>query len=160
MTKQKINNISSNTIAINKRARYEYFIEDEFEAGLVLQGWEVKSMRAGRANITNSYVTFHNGETYLFGATIQPQQLVSSHMFYDPMRTRKLLLKKRELETLVGKVSRDGFTIITLSLYWKEAWSKIKIGLAKGKKEQDKRYEIKSREWKLDKARIMKQANR
>lgn len=145
---------------MNKRARHEYFIEEEIEAGLALQGWEVKSMRAGKANITDSYVTFRDGEAYLFGATIQPLNVASTHVVCDPTRTRKLLLKKRELETLIGKVSRDGFTVVALSLYWKNAWSKVKIGLAKGKKEHDKRDDIKDREWKLDKARIMKNSNR
>ena len=105
----------------------------KFEAGLELQGWEVKSMRAGKANISDSYIIFKNGEAYLFGATIQPLSLASTHVVCDPTRTRKLLLNKRELDNLFGKSSRDGFTIVALSLYWKGAWAKIKIGLAKGK---------------------------
>ena len=160
MTKKKAHKPGSATIAMNKRARHEYIIEDEFEAGLALQGWEVKSMRAGKANITDSYVTFRDGEAFLFGATIQPLNMASSHIVCDPTRTRKLLLNKRELETLFGKVSRDGYTVVALSMYWKNAWSKVKIGLAKGKKEHDKRDDIKDREWKVDKARIMKHANR
>ena len=160
MTKKKAHKPGSATIAMNKRARHEYIIEDEFEAGLALQGWEVKSMRAGKANISDSYVTFRDGEAFLFGATIQPLNVASSHIVCDPTRTRKLLLKKRELETLFGKVSRDGYTVVALSLYWKNAWSKVKIGLAKGKKEHDKRDDIKDREWKVDKARIMKNSNR
>ena len=159
MTKKKVK-VGSNTIALNKRARHEYFIEDEIEAGLELQGWEVKSMRAGKANISDSYIIFKNGEAYLFGATIQPLSLASTHVVCDPTRTRKLLLNKRELDNLFGKSSRDGFTIVALSLYWKGPWAKIKIGLAKGKKQHDKRDDIKEREWKVAKERIMKNAHR
>ncbi|WP_439241796.1 MULTISPECIES: SsrA-binding protein SmpB [unclassified Lonepinella] len=159
MTKKK-NKVGSNTIALNKRARHEYFIEEEIEAGLSLQGWEVKSMRAGKANISDSYVIFNNGEAYLFGATIQPLSVASTHIVCDPTRTRKLLLSKRELDSLFGKANRDGFTIVALSLYWKNAWAKIKIGLAKGKKLHDKRDDIKDREWKVQKDRIMKHAQR
>ncbi|HHV6368024.1 TPA: SsrA-binding protein SmpB, partial [Haemophilus influenzae] len=155
MTKKKVKP-NSNTIALNKRARHDYFIEDEIEAGLELQGWEVKSMRAGKANISNSYVIFKNGEAFLFGASIQPLNVASTHIVCDPTRTRKLLLNKRELASLFGKANRDGFTIVALSLYWKSAWAKVKIGLAKGKKQQDKRDDIKEREWKVTKDRIMK----
>ena len=159
MTKKKVKP-NSNTIALNKRARHDYFIEDEIEAGLELQGWEVKSMRAGKANISDSYVIFKNGEAYLFGATITPLNVASTHIVCDPTRTRKLLLNKKELDSLFGKVNRDGFTIIALSLYWKHAWAKVKIGLAKGKKQHDKREDIKEQEWKRTKARIMKNAVR
>ncbi|BEO57878.1 SsrA-binding protein [Serratia marcescens] len=160
MTKKKAHKPGSATIAQNKRARFEYFIEEEFEAGLSLQGWEVKSLRAGKANLSDSYVTFRDGEAYLFGATITPLNVASSHVVCDPMRTRKLLLNRRELDTLLGRVNRDGYTVVALSLYWKNAWSKIKIGVAKGKKEHDKRDDIKDREWQTAKARIMKHANR
>ncbi|AUH02065.1 SsrA-binding protein SmpB [Pectobacteriaceae bacterium CE70] len=160
MTKKKAYKPGSATIAQNKRARHEYFIEEEFEAGLTLQGWEVKSLRAGKANISDSYVTFMNGEAYLFGATITPLNVASSHVVCDPTRSRKLLLNKRELDSLIGRVSREGYTVVALSMYWKNAWSKVKIGVAKGKREHDKRDDIKEREWKLDKARIMKNANR
>ena len=130
MTKKKLKP-GSNTIALNKRARHDYFIEDEIEAGLELQGWEVKSMRAGKANISDSYVIFKNGEAFLFGASIQPLNVASTHIVCDPTRTRKLLLNKRELASLFGKATRDGFTIVALSLYWKSAWAKVKIGLGK-----------------------------
>ncbi|AWP54068.1 TPA: SsrA-binding protein SmpB [Haemophilus influenzae] len=159
MTKKKVKP-NSNTIALNKRARHDYFIEDEIEAGLELQGWEVKSMRAGKANISDSYVILKNGEAFLFGASIQPLNVASTHIVCDPTRTRKLLLNKRELASLFGKANRDGFTIVALSLYWKNAWAKVKIGLAKGKKQQDKRDDIKEREWKVTKDRIMKNAHR
>ncbi|WP_327440769.1 SsrA-binding protein SmpB [Proteus mirabilis] len=160
MTKKKSHNPGSATIALNKRARHEYFIEDEIEAGLSLQGWEVKSLRAGKANISDSYVIMRDGEAYLFGATITPLNVASTHVVCDPTRTRKLLLKQRELANLYGQINRDGYTVVALSLYWKNAWCKIKIGVAKGKKDHDKRDTIKDREWKLDKARIMKNANR
>ncbi|AZG99244.1 TPA: SsrA-binding protein SmpB [Proteus mirabilis] len=160
MTKKKSHKPGSATIALNKRARHEYFIEDEIEAGLSLQGWEVKSLRAGKANISDSYVIMRDGEAYLFGATITPLNVASTHVVCDPTRTRKLLLKQRELANLYGQINRDGYTVVALSLYWKNAWCKIKIGIAKGKKDHDKRDTIKDREWKLDKARIMKNANR
>ena len=159
MTKKKIKP-GSNNIALNKRARHDYFIEDEIEAGLELQGWEVKSMRAGKANISDSYVIFKNGEAFLFGASIQPLNVASTHIVCDPTRTRKLLLNKRELASLFGKANRDGFTIVALSLYWKSGWAKVKICLAKGKKQHDKRDDIKEREWKVTKDRIMKNAHR
>lgn len=160
MTKKKAHKPGSATIAMNKRARHEYFIEGEVEAGIALQGWEVKSLRAGKVNIADSYVTFRNGEAFLFGATITPLSVASSHVVSDPTRTRKLLLNKRELDSLFGKVNRNGFTVIALSMYWKNAWTKVKIGLAKGKKDHDKRDDIKNREWAVDRARIMKNANR
>ncbi|MDX7989146.1 SsrA-binding protein SmpB [Xenorhabdus sp. 12] len=160
MTKKKAHKPGSATIAMNKRARHEYFIEEEFEAGLSLQGWEVKSLRAGKANISESYVLLKNGDAYLFGATITPLNVASSHVVCDPMRSRKLLLNKRELDSLYGRINREGYTIVALSMYWKNAWSKLKIGVAKGKKEHDKRSDIKEREWKLDKARIMKNSGR
>lgn len=160
MTKKKTHKPGSATIALNKRARHEYFIEEEFEAGLSLQGWEVKSLRAGKANISDSYILLRDGEAYLFGSTFQALIVASSHVVCDPTRNRKLLLNKRELDSLYGRVNREGYTIVALSLYWKNAWVKLKIGVAKGKKEHDKRDDIKDREWKLDKARIMKHANR
>ncbi|GKX52269.1 SsrA-binding protein SmpB [Budvicia aquatica] len=160
MTKKKVHKPGSATIAMNKRARHEYFIEDEIEAGLSLQGWEVKAMRAGKANIMDSYVVFRNGEAYLFGATITPLNVASSHIVCDPTRSRKLLLKKRELDSLFGLSNRDGYTIVALSMYWKNAWAKVKIGVAKGKQLHDKRTDIKDREWQVSKNRIMKHANR
>ncbi len=160
MTKKKAYKPGSATIAQNKRARHEYFIEDEIEAGLALQGWEVKSMRAGKANIGDSYVLLRDGEAYLFGATITPLNVASTHVVCDPTRTRKLLLNQRELDNLYGRVNRDGYTVVALSLYWKNAWAKVKIGVAKGKKMHDKRTDIKEREWQVDKARIMKNAGR
>ena len=160
MTKKKANKPGSATIALNKRARHEYFIEEEFEAGLSLQGWEVKSLRAGKANISESYILLRDGEAFLFGATFQPLLGASTHVVCDPTRNRKLLLKQHELDSIFGRVNREGYTIVALSLYWKNAWCKLKIGVAKGKKEHDKRDDIREREWKIDKARIMKKGNR
>ncbi|WP_025672811.1 SsrA-binding protein SmpB [Salinivibrio socompensis] len=154
------NKASSNTIALNKKARFEYFIEDDFEAGLELQGWEVKALRSGKANISESYVLLKDGEAFLFGATITPLNVASTHVVADPQRTRKLLLKRRELDTLLGKVNRDGFTVVALSLYWKKSFAKLKIGLAKGKKLHDKRDTAKDRDWQRQKSRIMKHATR
>jgi len=147
---------TSSTIALNKRARHEYHLEEKFEAGLQLQGWEVKSMRAGKANITESYVLLKDGAAYLFGATITPLNAASTHVVADPTRTRKLLLNKRELERLYGQVERQGYTIVATALYWKKSWAKLEIALAKGKKEHDKRADLKDREWQREKARTMK----
>ncbi|MFB6434880.1 MAG: SsrA-binding protein SmpB [Candidatus Malihini olakiniferum] len=160
MMKKKTFKIGSANIVQNKRASYKYFIEEEYEAGLALQGWEVKSLREGKANISDSYVLLREGESFLFGAIFQPLVASSSHMIYDPIRARKLLLNQRELDSLYRRVNREGYTVVALSLYWKNAWSKVKIGVAKGKKEHDKRSDIKECEWQMDKARIMKKANR
>ena len=160
MTKKKAHKPGSATIAQNKRARHEYFIEDEFEAGLALQGWEVKSLRAGKANISDSYVILKDGEAFLFGANFTPLNVASTHVVCDPTRTRKLLLNKRELDNLYGRINREGYTVVALSMYWKNAWTKVKIGLAKGKQDHDKRDTAKNREWAVDKARIMKNAKR
>ncbi|CZF77209.1 SsrA-binding protein [Grimontia sp. AD028] len=154
------NKAGSNTIAQNRQARHEYFIEDDIEVGLELQGWEVKSLRAGKANISESYVFFRNGEAFMSGATITPLNVASTHVVADPTRVRKLLLKRRELDNLIGKVNREGYTVIALSMYWKQSWAKLKIGLAKGKKLHDKRDASKDRDWQRDKARIMKHSTR
>ncbi|SNC58952.1 SsrA-binding protein SmpB [Sodalis endosymbiont of Henestaris halophilus] len=160
MTNKKAYKVNSTTIAQNKRVRHEYLIEQEFEAGLSLQGWEVKSLRAGRVNINESYVLLRDGEAYLFGARFPPLPVVSSHVVCDPIRTRKLLLTKRELYLLLEYMNRKNYTVVALSLYWKNAWVKVKIGSAKGKKEHHKRTSIKEREWQRDKERIMKHARR
>lgn len=160
MAKKKFYKPGSATIALNKRARHEYFIEEEIEAGLSLQGWEVKSLRAGKVNISDSYVLLKEGEAWFFGATITPLSVASSHVVCDPTRTRKLLLNQKELSSLFGRINREGYTVVALSLYWKNAWAKIKIGVAKGKKQFDKRADEKDREWQVNKARIMKNANR
>jgi SsrA-binding protein len=145
-----------NTIALNKKARHEYFLEDKFEAGLALQGWEIKSIRQGKVNLSDSYVIIKDGEAYLLGTQIQPLHSASSHVVCDPERTRKLLLKKRELSTLIGKTEREGYTLVATALYWKKCWVKLEFYLAKGKKSHDKRDTIKDRDWARQKERMLK----
>jgi len=143
-------------IAENRRARYDYFIEERFEAGLVLQGWEVKSMRAGKAQVAEAYVYLKEGEAFLFGANITPLKTASTHVIPEPLRTRKLLLNKAELSRLIGSVERKGYTMIPLDLHWKGGRAKLEIGLAKGKKQHDKRATEKDRDWERNKGRIMR----
>ena len=146
----------SSTIARNKRARYDFSIEDSFEAGMVLQGWEVKSMRAGKAQISESYVFLKNGEVWLSGCVISPLLSASTHINPDSVRIRKLLLNRSEINKLIGAVDRKGYTMVPLALYWKKGRAKLEIGLAKGKKDHDKRATSKDRDWKREKARILK----
>jgi SsrA-binding protein len=143
-------------IAENRRARYDYFIEERLEAGLVLQGWEVKSMRAGKAQIAEGYVYLKEGEAFLFGAQITPLSTTSTHVVAEPKRTRKLLLAKAELSRLLGSVERKGYTLVPLDLHWKNGRAKLEIGLAKGKKQHDKRATEKDRDWQRDKGRILR----
>jgi len=145
-----------NTIAQNKKARFDFFIEEDFEAGLALQGWEVKSMRAGRVQLKESYVTIHQGELFLQGAHISPLSSASTHVTANPVRQRKLLMKRYEINRLIGQVERAGYTLAPLSLYWSRGRAKLKIGLAKGKKQHDKRASIKERDWKREQQRILK----
>ncbi|NND01074.1 MAG: SsrA-binding protein SmpB [Gammaproteobacteria bacterium] len=145
-----------NTIANNKKARFDFFIEEDFEAGLALEGWEVKSMRAGRVQLKESYVIIKNGELFLFGAHISPLNSASTHVQADPVRSRKLLMKRYEISRLIGQVERAGYTLVPLALYWARGRAKLKIGLAKGKKQHDKRASIKERDWKREQQRIMK----
>ena len=152
--------IVANTIALNKKARHDYHIEEDFEAGIALEGWEVKSLRAGRAQLKESYVTIRQGELFLFGAHFSPLPSASTHIRPDPTRSRKLLLNRREINRLIGAVDRSGYTIVPLSLYWKKGRVKLKIALAKGKKLYDKRAAIKQREWDRDKQRLHKVGNR
>ena len=147
-------------IADNRRARHDYFIEESYEAGLSLMGWEVKSLRAGRAQIKESYVFLKDAEAYLFGAHISPLPTASTHVIPDPIRTRKLLLNRAELNRLIGAVERRGYTLIPLELYWKNGRVKLKLGLAKGKKEHDKRDTSKERDWQREKSRLMKHSRR
>ncbi len=142
------------TIAQNKRARHDYFIEEKFEAGMSLLGWEVKSLRAGRMSLTESYVIFKNGEAFLFGAQIQPLLSASTHVVPEATRTRKLLLSRRELEKLTGSVNQKGYSCVPLACYWKGHLVKLEIALVKGKQLHDKRATEKDRDWQRDKARI------
>lgn len=156
MSKQKKSTAADAKIARNKRARHDYFIEDTYEAGLQLEGWEVKSLRAGRAQITESYVHVRDGEGWLVGAHISPLNTASTHISPNPTRTRKLLLHRHELDRLIGAVERKGYTLVPLNLHWSRGRAKLDIGLAKGKKQTDKRATIKDRDWQRQKARILK----
>ena len=153
---RKDNDKDNPVIALNKRARHEYFIEENLEAGLALQGWEVKSLRAGKAQITEGYVLIKNGEAWLIGAHFSPLKTTSTHVVADPTRTRKLLLHRRELDRLVGAVERKGHTVVPLKLYWSNGKVKLEIGLAKGKQAHDKRATEKDRDWAREKSRILK----
>ena len=144
-----------NTICQNKRARFEYTIETKFEAGLVLTGWEVKSLRDGRAQLVESYVDFKNGEAWLLGAHITPLKTACTHVVADPLRPRKLLMHRAELSRLATAVEAKGQTCVALSLYWKQGKIKCEIGLAKGKKLHDKRATEKERDWNREKARVL-----
>ncbi len=155
MAKKKKSSGSSGNIAVNKRARFDYSIEEKFEAGLVLTGWEVKSLRAGKAQLMDSYVLLKDGEAWLVGAHISPLQTASTHVVAEPDRSRKLLLNRRELAKLFAATEQKGFTCVALSLYWKGSRVKCEIALAKGKKQHDKRATEKDRDWGRQKQRIM-----
>jgi len=159
MSPAKKNTTPSSTIARNKKARYEFSVEESFEAGLALEGWEVKSLREGRAQLTESYVHVRDGEAWLLGAHIAPLTTASTHVQADPTRTRKLLLHRKELDRLIGAVERKGYTLVPLNLHWSKGKVKLDIGLAKGKKRHDKRATEKDRDWKRQQARILKSAN-
>lgn len=143
-------------VAVNRKARHEYFIEERLEAGLALQGWEVKALRAGRLQLKEGYVLLKDGEAWLFGAHLSPLPTTSTHVIADPVRSRKLLLHRRQIDHLVGAVERKGYTIVPLQVYWKNGRAKLEIGLAKGKKQHDKRADQRDRDWQRDKARLMK----
>ncbi|EDY85906.1 SsrA-binding protein [gamma proteobacterium HTCC5015] len=140
----------------NKKARHDYSIEQNIEAGLVLEGWEVKSLRAGKAQLVDSHVIIKQGEAYLIGAHITPLPTASTHVNTDPTRIRKLLLHNRELAHLIGSVDRKGYTLVALAMYWKKGKIKLDLGLAKGKKLHDKRASDKQRDWQREKARLLK----
>ena len=144
------------SIAENKKAFHDYFIEDKFEAGIALEGWEVKAIRAGRAQIKEAYVVLRNEEVYLIGAHISPLPTASTHIHPDPVRTRKLLLHAAEISKLIGKVERAGYALVPLDLHFSKGRVKLSIGLAKGKKQYDKREAEKERDWLREKSRVMK----
>jgi SsrA-binding protein len=156
MAKKQNQKNQGGTIAQNRKARHEYFLEDRYEAGIELQGWEVKSIRLGKVNISDAYVDLKNGEAFLFGAQIQPLNSASSHVVCDPERSRRLLLNRREINKLVGHKEREGYTLIPTAMYWKACWVKLEFYLAKGKKSFDKRDDIKERDWSREKERMMK----
>ena len=146
----------SRVIAVNRKARHDYFIEDRLEAGLVLHGWEAKSLRAGRAQLTEAYVQIRNGEAWLIGAHFSPLNTASTHIKADPTRSRKLLLNRQELDRLIGNVERKGYALVPLDLHWTKGRAKLEIGLAKGRKPTDKRAPRKARDWQRRKARTLK----
>lgn len=147
-------------IAENRKARHDYTIEDTYEAGMSLMGWEVKSLRAGRSQLKEAYVYIRNDEAFLLGAHFSPLTSASTHVIADPVRTRKLLLNKSELEQLANAVDRKGYTIVPLELYWKGSRVKLRIGVAKGKQAHDKRESSKDRDWERERGRLMKSSRR
>jgi SsrA-binding protein len=147
---------SQSTIALNKKARHDYFLEERYEAGMALEGWEVKSLRAGRAQLKEGYVTVKNGEVFLLGAHISPLASASTHVHTDPRRSRKLLLNRQEIRKLIGAVERRGYTLVPLALYWKRGRVKLEIALARGKHKHDKRATIKEREAQREQQRALK----
>jgi len=146
----------SNTIVLNKKARHDFSLGDRFEAGIVLEGWEVKSLRAKKVQIRDSYVFIKNGEAWLSSTVITPLETASTHIHPEPQRMRKLLLHRDEITKLVSAVERKGFTLVATAMYWKKGRAKLEIALAKGKKEHDKRASEKDRDWKREKARMLK----
>ncbi len=158
MSKKKSS--SGNTIALNKKSRHEFNLEDRFEAGVQLQGWEVKSLRAGKGQLVDSYVLLKDGEAWLLGAHIEPLSSASTHIEVDPKRTRKLLLKQRELGDLFNATQKKGFTCVATALYWKKHLVKCEIALAKGKQAHDKRATEKDRDWNREKQRLVRSSNR
>jgi SsrA-binding protein len=148
------------TIAQNKRARHEYHIDEHYEAGIALLGWEVKSLRAGRINLGDAYAIVRGGEIFLFGASIVPLISASTHVVADDRRTRKLLLNRAEIDKLVGAIERKGYTLVPLALYWKQNRVKVDLGVARGKQEHDKRDTEKERDWNREKQRVMRAKNR
>jgi SsrA-binding protein len=147
------------SIVENRKAFHDYFIEERFEAGLALEGWEVKAIRGGRANLKEAYVVVRNGDIVLLGAHISPLSTASTHVKPDPTRTRKLLMHREEIARLVGKVERAGYTLAPLDLHYRNGRIKIEIGLAKGKKQFDKRHAIREREWNRDQQRLLRNRN-
>lgn len=156
MAKKSKPKAASSTIALNKKARHDYFIEDKYEAGIMLQGWEVKSLRAGKVQLVDSYVFIKNGEAWISNLLITPLQTASTHITPEPTRVRKLLLHRSEIDRLIGAVERKGYTLIALALYWSKGKVKVDVGLAKGKKQHDIRATEKERDWQREKQRILK----
>ncbi len=156
MGKQKKAKAHPGSITQNKKARFDYHIEDRLEAGLSLMGWEVKSLREGRVNLSDSYVVIHQGEAFLHGCHISPLTTASTHVDAPPLRPRKLLMHRRELNVFIGKVERKGYTIVALGMYWSKGKVKLEIALGKGKKEFDKRATEKERDWNREKSRVLR----
>ena len=146
----------SNTIVLNKKARHDFSLGDRFEAGIMLQGWEVKSLRAKKVQIRDSYVFIKNNEAWLSSTVITPLETASTHIHPEPQRMRKLLLHRDEITKLISAVERKGYTLVATAMYWKKGRAKLEVALAKGKKEHDKRASEKDRDWKREKARMLK----
>ena len=160
MAKSGKSKTPDNTIVVNKKARHDYFLEDKFEAGVELQGWEVKSLRLKKVQLMDSYVLLKDGEAFLLGCNITPLDTASTHVVADPTRTKKLLLHKKELARLFSAIQQKGHTCVCTKLYWKDHLIKAEICLAKGKQSHDKRATIKDREWNIDKQRVVRHSNR
>lgn len=160
MAKSKKAKVLENTIVQNKKARHDYFIEDTFEAGVALQGWEVKSLRAKKSQLTDTYVLIKDGEAFLLGCHVTPLESASTHVVTDPTRTKKLLLHRKELARLFSATQQKGYTCVCTKLYWKSHLVKAQIALAKGKQAHDKRATLKEREWNIDKQRLVRHNNR
>ena len=160
MSKTKKSKAPDTTIIRNKKALHDYFVEESFEAGMALEGWEVKSLREKKAQLVDSYVVLKGGEAFLLGCHINPLNSASTHVIADPDRTKKLLLNKRELAKLFSSVQQKGHTCVATKLYWKGHLIKCKVSLAKGKKDHDKRETEKDREWQIEKQRIVRHQNR
>ncbi|MEA3253279.1 MAG: SsrA-binding protein SmpB [Pseudomonadota bacterium] len=156
MGKKKADKAGSSAIALNKKARFEYHIEETFEAGLALAGWEVKSLRAGKAQLTDTYILVKNGEAWLLGSHFMPLNTTSTHVLADPTRTRKLLLHRKEIAKIFSRTQDKGHTCVPLKLYWKKNLVKCELALVTGKKQHDKRATEKERDWNRQKARIMR----
>ena len=156
MAQAKKKKAPSSTIALNKRSRHDYTLTDRFEAGLVLEGWEVKSLRAGHVQLRDGYIQIKNGEAFLFGVQISPLLTASTHIKPEPLRSRKLLLHREELNKLISAVERKGYTIVPTAMFWKKGRAKLEIALAKGKQAHDKRAASKDHDWQRDKQRLMK----
>lgn len=160
MAKAKDKQKAGGTIALNKRARHEYQLNQRFEAGLALQGWELKSLRAGRIHLGDAYALVKNGEIFLFGASIPPLISASTHVVAEDRRTRKLLLHRREIDELIGAVERKGMTLVPTAMYWKGNRVKLELAIAQGKQAHDKRDAEKERDWNREKQRTMRAHNR
>jgi SsrA-binding protein len=158
--KQDKTDTQNSRIADNKKAAFNYFFEERFEAGMVLEGWEVKALRAGKVQLTDGYVVIRNGELFVVGCQINPLNSASSHISPDAVRTKKLLLHKEQIRRLIAKVEQKGYTLVPLNLHWKAGKIKCEIALAKGKAEHDKRDTIKDREGKREVERAMKSRSR
>lgn len=158
--KDKGKGAAGGTISLNKRARHEYALEEKFEAGLALQGWELKAIRAGRANIVDAYAVVLRGEIFLVGSQITPLISASTHVVAEERRTRKLLMHRHEIDNLVGRIQREGYTVVPTALYWKGNKVKAEVALAKGKQAHDKREASKERDWQREKQRVMRRHNK